>query len=294
MAVFDIPREAVEQVYLPTKPIAAHTKDGAAFHVTKNVALDQFAYIQPNPPCLRSLIITDRDLSDTDYITDELGLLVPSWTACNPTSGTGHVAYALSRPVCTTNAARRKPVNLLARIEAGLVTVLGGDPAYNGVRTKNPLDDTHLTVRLWTDEIPTYSLHDLAQALDDLHALPHWNNRKAITGTEIGRNVALFDATRRWSYTAIRKHSYPPINDWFNLVEGYATTRNLSDIADTYARGPLPPIEVHHISRSIAKWTHKRFTKQAFSDRQRDLAFIGAQQRLHGLAKETIAEGIVK
>lgn len=84
---------------------------------------------------LQSLIITDYD----GGMADELpGLPSPSWTALTPHTRSGHIVYVLGAPVCLSNAAHRRPVNLLARIEAGLTKVLGGDPAFAGRITKTP------------------------------------------------------------------------------------------------------------------------------------------------------------
>ncbi|HDG7239978.1 TPA: replication initiation protein [Staphylococcus aureus] len=73
---------------------------------------------------------------------------VPSWTALNPHTRGGHIVYALGAPVCLSNAGNRKPVNLLARVEAGLTRVLGGDPAFAGRITKNP-ECTTAHLPLW-------------------------------------------------------------------------------------------------------------------------------------------------
>ncbi|RJF06814.1 replication initiation protein, partial [Escherichia coli] len=40
----------------------------------------------------------------------------PTWTAQNPENGHAHIAYALSAPVAKSDAARLKPLRLLARI----------------------------------------------------------------------------------------------------------------------------------------------------------------------------------
>lgn len=66
----------------------------------------------------------------------------------NPHTRGGHIVYALGAPVCLSNAGNRKPVNLLARVEAGLTRVLGGDPAFAGRITKNP-ECTTAHLPLW-------------------------------------------------------------------------------------------------------------------------------------------------
>lgn len=287
------PHDELLKVYRPSKPLVAHTKDGKSFHVSREVALKQFEYIQTDPPCIRSLVIVDRDLPDSDFITDELGLPVPTWTACNPGKGSGHICYALARPVCMTDAARRKPVNLLARVEAGMRDVLGGDVSYTGQRTKNPANAAHNTVMLWIDEIPQYGLLDLSSALSDLGALPRWDNHKAVISTEVGRNCGLFEMTRKWAYKARIKLGFPPLPEWTVEVENQALTYNISQIGEMYSMGPLHPAEVHHLARSIATWTFKRFTPEraALIDRRRKIkgGQARAQQKLGGRTRDELA-----
>lgn len=60
--------------------------------------------------------------------------------------GTPSTWYALKDPVCLTNAARCTPVNLFARVEQGLMDVLGGDIGYGGRITKNPTHPAHTPI----------------------------------------------------------------------------------------------------------------------------------------------------
>lgn len=71
-----------------------------------------------------------------------------------------HIVYALGAPVCLTNTAHRRPVNLLARIETELTKAFGGDPGFAGRITKNPFYTNHLP--LWSEATDIYSLKDLA------------------------------------------------------------------------------------------------------------------------------------
>lgn len=87
---------------------------------------------------MQSLIVTDHDGADADFIADLTGLPQPSWVAMNQYTRSGHIVYALNSPVCLTDAGHRAPVNLLARVEQGLTDVLGGDVGYGGRITKTP------------------------------------------------------------------------------------------------------------------------------------------------------------
>ena len=254
--------------WLPRAPLASDSKQGPYFRHHRADAL-HMAYIEANPLVMQSLVIIDRDHTDTDLAADLAGLPQPTYVASNPHTGAGHIVYGLTTPVCLTDAAHRRPINLLARIEQGLTTALDGDPAYGGRITKNPLVAPHVT--LWGDEL--YELHTLAQALDDLGALPGTNNpRRTLTASALGRNVALFDLTRAWAYRTIRTHWDGPQGTWDADVLAYAWQHNETVIANDFTRGPLAFTEVQHLAQSIARWTWRNMTRETFHARQAALS----------------------
>lgn len=260
--------------WLPRAPLASDHKQGPYFRHHRADALGM-AYIEANPLVMQSLVVIDRDHTDTDLAAELAGLPRPTYVASNPHTGTGHVVYGLSTPVCLTDAAHRRPINLLARIEQGLTTILDGDAAYGGRITKNPLVAPHVT--LWGDEL--YELRTLAQILGDLGALPGANNpRKTLTSSALGRNVALFDLTRAWAYRAIRPHWGGPQRAWDADVLAYAWRHNETVIANDFKRGPLAYTEVQHLAQSIARWTWRNMTRESFSARQRAIGKRGAMR----------------
>lgn len=240
----------LEAHWYPRAPLAADRKTGPFRRTTRAKALTH-AYIEANPLVLQSLVVTDHDGGCADEIPGLLGLPTPSWTVLNPHTRSGHVVYALNAPVCLSDAANRRPINLLARIEAGFTTILGGDPAFAGKVTKNPLSDAHLP--LWGEEAPVYSLKELAKALADIGALPRYDNHKALRVTGVGRNVDLFTYLRKWAYP--RRGSYTELSEWDAVVYDRAMIRNQDIIATTYTRGPLSTNEVKQIAQSVSRWT---------------------------------------
>lgn len=245
----------MERVWLPKAPLASDSKTGPYRRTTRDKALGM-AYIEANPTVLQSLIVTDHDGGMADELPGLLGLPVPSWTALNPHTRGGHIVYALGAPVCLSDAGNRRPVNLLARVEAGLTNVLGGDPAFAGRITKNPACLTaHLP--LWGPTEAVYGLKELAAALSDIDALPRYDDHKALTVTGVGRNVDLFNYLRRWAYP--RRGSYGASEqgrlDWEQVVHDRAVLRNEDHIGNEYARGPLGTNEVLHLARSVSRWT---------------------------------------
>lgn len=229
----------------------------------------QLPYIESNPTALRSLVVVDRDENDTDQVADLLGLPQPSWVAMNPRTRTGHIVFALSAPVCLTDAGRRAPVNLLARIEQGMTDVLGGDIGYAGRITKNPHHEDHLA--LWGDAEASYSLRDLAKALGDVGALPDRSRTgRTVQDSAVGRNVSLFELTRQWAYRA--RLRYSDSQEWDEVVEAFAWDKNVTEIAGHFTKGPMGRVEVHHLARSVSRWTWRNITPEQLAERRRNWA----------------------
>lgn len=258
-------RDAFADCWLPHAPLAADRKDGDYRRVSRDHALT-LPYIEANPLCLQSIVVTDHDGSEADHAADLAGLPEPSWITMNPHTRSGHIAYALAAPVCLTDSARRKPVNLLARIEQGLTDVLAGDVSYAGRITKNPVHRQHLPV--WGEQTALYSLQDLARALGDVGALPDPSKTgQALTASAAGRNVALFHVTRQWAYRS--RLRYDDAAEWEQTVHAFAANKNATVVADTFTRGPMGDVEVLHLARSVARWTWRNITPELTAQRRK-------------------------
>lgn len=272
-----------ETVYRPERPLCSPHKTGPYTRRHRNQAL-AYPFIEANPACLQSLIVADVDMPGTFWEYEARGLPIPSWRIANLFTDHYHAVWALQAPVVLTDAARRPPINLLARIEAGLRRGLQADPGYGGRIMRNPLTEEG-TATTWgindeasADHCPAYTLKELAAALDAAGFLPKTAEKQALRESTVGRNVALFDCTRQWAYRAIKRYWDGPFDEWNETVLAYAHTRNHGIIADQWGT-PLPQTEVKHLSRSIAKWVYRRFTPEQFTERQRQ------RGRRKGLAK---------
>lgn len=244
--------------WLPQKPLCADRKNGGYKRQKRTRALE-YAYIETNPLAMQSLIVTDHDGADSDYIADLAGLPQPSWVAMNPHTRSGHIVYALKSPVCLTDAGHRAPVNLLARVEQGLTEVLGGDIGYGGRITKNPTHNAHMP--LWGEAEALYGLKELAKALGDVGALPApHRGAQTVLDSTVGRNVALFNLTRQWAYRA--RLRYTDYTEWVETVYAFASMKNASVIADGFSRGPMSENEVAQIATSIARWVWGKITPE--------------------------------
>ena len=274
--------------WMPHAPLASDAKDGSYKRMSREQALT-LSHIEANPLALQSLVIVDHDGADAEHIAALVGLPAPSYVAMNPHTNAGHIVYGLAFPVCLTDAANRRPVNLLARIEQGLTTVLGGDVGYGGRITKNPYHQDHLP--LWGAQNAVYGLRELAKSLGDLGALPGSDEKRILASSAVGRNVALFDVTRQWAYR--RRIDYTDSRDWEETVQAFAWMKNLSVISDTFSRGPMDQIEVTHLARSIARWTWRNMSPERTAQNRQRWAEPAKQsyRRQLGLAKQK-AEGL--
>lgn len=195
------------------------------------------------PPGLVWCVVIDVDHDDADWAADRADLPEPSWTAVNPFNGHAHVAYILEVPVARSDAARTKPLRFLARVEAGLIDALGGDLAYAGLLTKNPVHASWVT--RWCSEDGVYTLSELATALGS--RLPKQLPRKVERSHGLGRNVTLFNELRAWAYTAIRRHREDGPDEWANMTHAWAQGLNQA------FPEPLPAREVRDTAHSVAK-----------------------------------------
>ena len=257
----------LNEVYKPQRPLCSNEKTGSYKRRARDKALD-FAYIETNPLCIQSLIVADVDDGDF-WAYEKHDLPAPSWRTSTLFPDSYHAVWALRNPVVLTDAARRPPVNLLARVESGLRRALDADESYGGRITKNPVNRSHRTT--WgingetdRDHIAAYGLKELAAALDYAHLLPKLWEKRALQSSGVGRNVTLFDLTRNWGYRAVRRYWSDSYEDWEEAVLAYATNKNLGVIASDWGT-PLPTNEVRHLSRSIAKWIWRKFTPERFS-----------------------------
>lgn len=179
--------------------------------------------------------------------------------------------------------------HLLARVEQGLTTILGGDVNYGGRITKNPYHQDHLP--LWGAQDAVYGLRELAKSLGDLGALPRSGERRRLASSAVGRNVALFDITREWAYKS--RAAYADAHEWEETVHAFAWMKNLSVIADTFSKGPMDEIEVKHLARSIARWTWRRMSpEQKARDRKQWTTPERQAKRSHLAALKRQKEGI--
>lgn len=249
---------------LPNKPYCTNNL-GYVKVRPKAIAIRQ-RYIQHNPPCHTQFLIFDVDRQGAVLAWYDKNLPPPTFTTQNLENGHAHLAYALSTPVCTTDNARQKPLDYLAKIQAGLTRKLRADFGYSNFITKNPLYP-HWRTHVW--RIEPYELAELADYVD---LLPLTDKEREVG---LGRNCTLFDNTRIWAYEAVRDYrhlSTKRSHFWEEAVLNHVLGQNML-LAE-----PLPYSEIRAIAKSVARFCLRNDTRcyAKFIERQREKGQKGA------------------
>jgi hypothetical protein len=241
-------------------PHRPYVSDDLTF--TRVRPLDQamdWRYVQHNPPAHAHLLVIDYDgdapgAMPAIQVWQKAGLPTPAWVACTPGTPKGHLAWALAAPVCTTSAGRLAPLRYLAAIEQAYKTAMTGDEGYVGLLTKNPVyNGSDAWEMHWLDPTPR-TLDDLAAAVE----LPKPGAKAApLAPVGFGRKVTTFDTVRHWAYSAISSYWGAGEDAWHRAVR-----QQVENVNRGFSES-LPDSHLRSISKSIAKWTWKRFTPES-------------------------------
>lgn len=221
----------------------------------------EYSYIQYDPPAYAHMIVVDYDGKAGPGITVDMlwklaNLPAPNYIAVTPGSARerGHLAWSISAPVCTTDAARPKPAEYLARIEQGIVAAIHGDEDFAGLLTKNPASSTWEVE--WISPDP-YTLDELAAAIN----IPRYSTRKkkdadieTLKPYGHGRKVLTFHFVRKWSYSAVSEFWSLGYDRWHEAVAERV------DAVNAEFPQPIPASHCKSIAKSIARWVWRNFT----------------------------------
>ncbi|HFO5037215.1 TPA: replication initiation protein, partial [Escherichia coli] len=222
-------------------------------------------YIQQNQPHAQFWLVFDVDREGAAIDWSDRNAPAPNITVKNPVNGHAHLLYALNIAVRTAPDASVKALKYAAAVERSLCEKLCADVNYSGLICKNPFHLEWLVME-WREE--AYTLDELADYLD----LSASARRSIDKHYGMGRNCHLFEMTRKWAYRAIRQ-GWPEFSQWLDAVIQRVEMYNAS------LPVPLSPAECRAIGRSIAKYTHRKFSPEGFS------AVQAARGRKGGIAK---------
>lgn len=281
------PPNPVNIELFPRKPYCSDDLAAGLVIRPRPIALGK-KYIQVNDLMIKALVL-DLDYSDAGSSWIEAGIARPSWICMNKKNGHAHLAWLLKSPIPKTPSARQSPLRYFSAIEYNIGRILGADPGYAGLVTKNPLNPYWRTI--FHGNL-AYSLDELSAGID-LEEKP-----RIVAGT--GRNVTCFDTVRLWAYSTVRAFWKPEgFRDWQRAVEGQVRAIN-----STFSV-PLPESEVRALTRSISKWVWSHCTPGGFSETQVERGRRSGEVRRktsdsrreearklreHGLSQKLIAE----
>ena len=175
----------------------------------------------------KSHIVIDIDIPNSTFLFEEKNLPVPTIITINPSNGHCHYLYEIKTPIIYTENARRRPQSFCEAIDCSLTKALGGDPAYIGRITKNPI---HPAWKVLQHNVK-YDLSDFQEYID----IRSHKEIKTVFGE--GRNCTLFDTTRHWAYDEIRSHGIFYV--FMDTVENKTNELNEKLFSD-YESGVLP------------------------------------------------------
>ncbi len=250
-------------VLLPHRPHATNHLDRGQYRCSRDDALTM-RYIEHSPHALLGSIVIDCDHPDAALRAFERPSdhPAPNWVA-QSSSGRAHLGWWLTSPVCRTDSARLTPLRFAHRVEKGLCISVGGDFAYGGQLTKNPIHPDWETI--YGPSTP-YELRDLVT----VHT-PRQMPRRPDRAAGLGRNVTMFDTARLWAYGQWWEHRHGTAEAWIRLVLQRCHAIN-TEFAD-----PLPFVEVRATAHSVGKWIWRNFDEVAYRARQGEVGRKGGR-----------------
>lgn len=277
---------------LPLRPYCTNNlKHGLAIRPRQTAV--KKPYIEINPPALVSWLVFDIDRDNAAFAwQDVFGLKAPHLAIINQSTGHAHLWYKLSVPVCRSEAGHLKPLEYLAAIQRTYTSLLGADPGFAGLISKNPLHPAHGLI-IFRPLSKPYALAELAANVD---LLPKPRKSEVVHG--LGRNCTVFEEARNWAYVAIRSFWRPGgLPAWKEAVMAQSDAIN-----EVFAQ-PLPVSEIRSISESIAGWTWKHTTPSGFHSSQkakgirsgiaRRSAKAGDREKANELATQGLSQKVI-
>jgi len=263
--------------HTPKHPLCADSFSYGVFTQEKRIALTK-RNIQINSSDYKRWLALDLDYSGSALACDDhlLGLS-PTCVTINPDNNHSHVLFLLKTPIF--NSSSSKTVKYFADIKTAYNHVLGGDVAYSGALTKNPLSSAWRKLFPLDRDCIAYELGELAEALPDSvkalcaaakdnHVrLQQAKRESAIEGNCEGRNVALFDDLRHWAAYNVMHYRSTSHNCWID-----ALTNRAKEINSTFFPA-LPASEVKSVVKSVSRriYPHSEAdcrAEAAFKERQ--------------------------
>jgi len=242
-------RVLTEAPYLPRC-----SDDKTATRVRPREYAIRYPYMQVNRPGFVSWLIFDLDHTKA-MIWEDAGLPAPNIIVRNRQSGHSHLYYAIT-PVCTTEAARSKPIAYMKAVYDAFATKLDADTDFHsGPVAKTPGHSWWLTHELHAN---VYELGELADYVD-LTVSSLWGKEHHFDEVSHSRHCILFEHVRHYAYSIVnRERERGSFATFTRLLEAYAYNRNSFESLGFSNNLPLSSIKA--TVKSIARWTWDHYT----------------------------------
>ena len=260
----------------------------------------EFAFVQLNPAEWLNFLVVDVDREDALMCLMHPAVPEPTWVIENLETGHAQAGWAIE-PVYRGEGARPGPVRYAGAVQRSLDRLVDGDPCFTRYLVRNPGAQVPAGRVWWGARETPWSLGELkahmCEFVDPFHdeALDGpdpgaWNPGPALsvqgdvprvpvadTATEVGRNNAVFRATRRWLWDQWETHGQAPTNA-ASIAHAQALNAQLPD--------PLPESELECLARSAVRQVNAgkgRPTRSSGSDAARE--YLSAMGRRGGKAR---------
>lgn len=279
---------------------AGQTKQQAFPNRGRNAA--EFAFIQLNPAQWLNFLVVDVDRDDALMCVMHPAVPEPTWIIENEATGHAQAGWAIE-PVYLGPDARPHPIRYATAVQQALDRLVDADPGFTRHLVRNPAAH-HPAGRVWWGNRTTpWTLGELKAHMsewvdphhDELLDGPQpsaWQPAPTFTGptgiprppvattaTEVGRNNAIFRATRRWLWDQWHTRHQAPTH-----AASYEHARALND----QLPDPLPEGELRCLARSAVRQVNAgkgRPTATSRSDASHE--YLAAMGRRGGQARST-------
>lgn len=214
----------------------------------------RYPYMQINRSGFVSWLIFDLDHANA-MAWEDAGLPAPNLIVRNRASGHSHLYYAIT-PVCTTEAARDKPIAYMKAVYAAYSVALRADPNFHsGPVAKTPGHPWWSTEELHNS---VYELGALADYVDLAVAAP-WAKSVKVDDFAHSRHCLLFEHLRHYAYAIVNREresgNYDSFVRWIDVK-----AHELNRFREQGFAQDLPASSLMATIRSIARWTWNRYT----------------------------------
>jgi len=217
----------------------------------------RFPYMQVNRADMVHTLVFDLDHRE-HLIWEKAGLPPPNLIVLDRNSGTCHLYYFIT-PVCTSEAARSKPIEYMKAIYKAFALVLDADKDYHG----GPVSKTPGHPWWDTRELHNhvYELGELAGYVDLERPTP-WVARKERKDNAQSRHCQLFDQLRYYAYSIVNRFrdagTFAPFVRDLELAaekDNNFTSRGHS--------ANLPQSALRATVKSVSRWTWAHYNGNA-------------------------------